>query len=317
MKTSLKKTSGWGLFSLKRHCLCLSIAFFSFNLSAQTEGGIRLKWKIAHGDTLIYKTVMGEEVTEGLEKDTSQNTGNLFFDKILQGMNQSSENNERLSKLSLQKNGDMGVTICLYKTEKGKAAARAMYEAIFKELATKEDGKKSDDINIDSLLQEFNRAETEDAVEFEGAIEAEGGIKSFYLQKDQKNNLALLFELPSKSVKIGDTWAIDVQFNIINMDFTCDSVFKKNEVKLIDIKKQEHDTIAVLEYDIQEFITGRFQASPENSIYETTYKAIAEFSLSKGRWLSYNGKMFQKIISMDYANSEPETKRYVLVPTGQ
>ncbi len=315
MKTSLK-TSKLALFSLKRYCLWLSIAFFSFSLSAQTEGGIRLKWKIAQGDTLVYKTVMEEEVTEGLEKDTSQNSGNLFLDKILQGAEESSENNERISKLSLQKNGDMGVTLCSHKTEKGKAATRAEYEAFFKERAIKEKGKKLN-MNTDSLLQETIATMTKDYVEFEGAIEADGGIKSFYLDKYFKNNLALLFQLPSKSVKIGDTWAVDVQFNTIIMDFTCDSVFKKNQVKLIAIKKQEHDTIAVLEYDIQEFITGRFHVSHENDIYQTNYKAIAEFSVSKGRWLSYNGKMFQKITSLYYAYSEPETKRYVLVPTGQ
>lgn len=316
MKTSLKKMSGWALFSLKRHYLCLSIAFFSFNLSAQIEGGIRLKWKIAHGDTLVYKTVMSEEeVTEGIEKDTNQNMGNLFLDKFLQPADEYNENNERLSKLSLQKNGDMGVMVCTHKTEKGKAATRAEYEAIFKKRAIEDKSEKSD-TNTDSLLYETIGLMTKDYVEFEGAIEVDGGIKSFYLDKYYKNSLALLFELPSKSVKIGDTWAIDVQFNTIIMDFTCDSVFKKNQVKLIDIKKQKHDTIAVLEYDIQEFITGRFYASPENNIFQTNYKAIAEFSVSKGRWLSYNGKMFQKITSR-FAYSEPEIKRYILMPKGQ
>ena len=55
----------------------------------------------------------------------------------------------------------------------------------------------------------------------------------------KKNLLALFFQLPSKPVKIGEKWSIDLNWISMDQNFKCDSMKKVNEVQLIDVFKRK------------------------------------------------------------------------------
>ncbi|MES2269182.1 MAG: hypothetical protein V4520_20630 [Bacteroidota bacterium] len=133
-----------------------------------------------------------------------------------------------------------------------------------------------------------------------GAVYEKGDIQSFYLRNDQKNLIALFFQLPSKPVKIGDSWQIST--NLISMDqnFKCDSAYKRNTVSVTAIDDIDTDRIVTVKYDIEEYITGDFGFAGkmfgsgkegEKMFMKMTHKATAKFSVKKGRWISYDGEL--------------------------
>ena len=309
----------------KRCCLCLSLFVLVAQLLAQSDGSIKLSWKIAPQDTLIYKTDMSEIDTSDTDMrdidandvvnkrdidannvdrtaenaPTKSDSCRKFFEALSSLSEEAEKNTMLVSKLTRQKRDIIGVTLCMQKNERAKAAMRAYYDGLFKDII--EEGKKAavaDSIsgdafkNIDDAFKNVYDLAEQDQVLLEGTVYDKGAIHSFYLPISTKNDLALFFELPTKRLKIGDTWALNVQFSNVNGEFTCDSFFRKNQVQLVDIKKEAEDSIAVLAYDIQEFVSGNTPFSTGKTIYQTTYKAVAEFSISKGRWRSYKGELF-------------------------
>src|SRR6185437_5414190 len=128
-----------------------------------------------------------------------------------------------------------------------------------------------------------------------GAVHEDGTIESFYTKNDQKNLISTFFELPGKFAKLGDKWALNVNFLSMDQSFTCDSSFKKNKVTVIRIDNKDGEHIVTLQYDIEEYVVGNFNSPFNNQPVKTsmkmTHKALAEFSVEKGRWISYNGIM--------------------------
>lgn len=131
-----------------------------------------------------------------------------------------------------------------------------------------------------------------------GAVYENGDIQSFYLKNDQKNLIALFFQLPGKSVKVGDSWSINT--NLISMDqnFKCDSAYKKNNVSVTAIDNTGADKIVTVKYDIEEYVIGKFGfgglfggGEDGKMFMKMIHKAIAKFSVTKGKWLSYDGVM--------------------------
>jgi hypothetical protein len=128
-----------------------------------------------------------------------------------------------------------------------------------------------------------------------GAVFEDGSIESFYVKNDQRNLIALFFQLPTKLIKVGDTWSIDVNFISMDQNFKCDTSFKQNKVTLIDVKNTGIERIAVLKYDLAEFVSGDFGSSMfattngNKTMMKMKYQAIGEFSLDKGRWTAYQG----------------------------
>jgi len=67
---------------------------------------------------------------------------------------------------------------------------------------------------------------------------------------------------------------------------------------LTDIKKNKGETIAVIKYNIVEYVNGTFNSpsfmgggEEQKTMMKFTHQAIAEFSVDKGRWISYDGIM--------------------------
>lgn len=160
-----------------------------------------------------------------------------------------------------------------------------------------------------------------EGIQLRGSVYDRGGIHSFWLNPKQKNLIAVLFELPGRSVEVGDRWEISV--NLISMDqkFVCDSAYRKNEVSLIGFDVMGTDTIAIIKYDIVEFVSGKLylpfplggsdNGKSTDIMFKFTHKAIGEFSGSEGKWKIYSGIMSIEATGLMLANL---TTRLILMP---
>ena len=132
-----------------------------------------------------------------------------------------------------------------------------------------------------------------------GKFTPKGKILSFYYEQNKKNLISLFFELPKKPVKIGDEWDINVDMISLDQHFKADSLYKKNTVRLKDIVEKNGNKIAIVEYDLNEYVSGSLeknkskkpkQNTPSEKPYlKATHKIIGEFNIDKGFWISYNG----------------------------
>lgn len=139
----------------------------------------------------------------------------------------------------------------------------------------------------------FNPANMLKGVVLRGEVNEYGQVESFYLKSAQKNLIAMYFELPSKPIKLGDKWSLNINYLEFDQSFICKSADRINEVELIDILKDDTDTIVVFKYNISENANG-YVVNPMNKEKNETsisikYVGISEFSIVKGRWSKFNG----------------------------
>ncbi|GAA4298241.1 hypothetical protein [Aestuariibaculum suncheonense] len=250
--------------------LLLPFILVAITANAQKKETVDLKWKIT--DTLTYKTVMQDVI---LEKNKEQTESDSISEKI-SGMFKTMQ--EQLSDLKYEtklfpdKNGNVDIEMMLKKDKTDTT------ETIFSGMAK---------MNGNIVLR--------------GKVSPEGELLSFYYKSAQNNLISILFELPTKQVAIGDEW--DLKIDMISMDqnFKADSLYKKSVVRLKDIKIEKRNKIAVIEYDLEAFVSGDFgngimsvfskEEGDKKIFMKTSHKAIGKFDLDKGYWISYDGIM--------------------------
>ena len=256
------------------------------NISNSTENGIELNWKLSDNDSLVYETVMNQIGESSFEMDY----GGLF-DKLIDSSETGANKfgKDFFKKIKDQYNNTNLIT----------------------KLTNSNDYKNV--INVEMIAEETNKKENNETDEtkkmmnsmmkgtmLRGSIYKNGSLHSFWMKSSQKNLLSLFFELPSKMVSKGDSWTLDnVNFIANDQNFICRKSKKKNLITLIDIKEIDGETIAVIDYDILEFVSGDFNSPAffgngggnKPTEMEFIYKAQAEFSVRKGKWISYNGIM--------------------------
>lgn len=264
-----------------------------------TENGIELNWKLSENDSLSYKTVMTEIGESFFEMDFGE-----LFDKITDSTKSDKGQFPKnfFNKLKNQYNNTNLTTILTNSSD--------FKDVINIEMIAEE--KKEDD-ETDEMKKLMNSMMK--GTMLRGSIYENGSIHSFWMKSNQKNLLSLFFELPNKSINEGDTWTLNsVNFIGNDQNFICRKAEKKNIITLSEIKEIEGRTIAVIDYDILEYVSGDFKSPAffgnEGGNKTTTmkfiYKAQAEFSIDEGKWISYNG-----IMSLDASgvmNSVQKTK---------
>lgn len=156
---------------------------------------------------------------------------------------------------------------------------------------------------INDSLPDFSQFSK--GIQFKAFLNENGGIYSFYLQTRQKNILGLYFQLPENKVKIGDSWPLDLQMLSMDYQFNCDSANNINKVTLQKTYQKDLDTIAVLKYEIVEYLSGSYSDLWSNQkkpiMMEMKYFGNPEFNITKGRWENFN--MIMTIISKGYQES--------------
>lgn len=277
----------------------------------QDNTPVDLDWKIGKNEKVSYLTVMSDIDTSsfeinmgGLFKAFSDSSGNGlseakdFFKKL----NASFKNVDMVTDLTNNDKGIIDITMSTRPKEESESKER------------KKEKKNSDEKDFAKLMQSLNQG-----VMLRGSVYPTGEIQSFWVKSSQKNLIALFFELPFKPVKIGDSWHLDIDLIANDQNFKCDSSYKLNKVTLTDIKKVNGESIAVLKYDIVEYVKGIFstpsfmgmEGGEQETMLKFTHQAIGEFSIDKGRWISYDG-----IMTMDASGvmtAQKKTK-FTLIP---
>ncbi len=163
--------------------------------------------------------------------------------------------------------------------------------------------KQGEWINIKSIVENLNdTSQNSDSggfmsmmkgIQLRGLLNQNGEIQSFYTKRDQKNLISIFFQLPSKPVRIGEKWSLDVNWITMDQNFECDSMKRTNEVELIDVRIDKRDTIAIIKYNFNERVKGNFNLPFGNksieTMYDWQYNAICEFSITNGKWINYSG----------------------------
>ncbi len=264
----------------------LSICFN--NLYAQEKYSI--KWKIDTGDIIAYQTIMEDIDTARIEEP--------FLLKEMKELYADSTTNEDVDLNDfyelMKKDVEDLTTITILKRKKEWIDVQLIVENLDEDTA-------KDSASFSSFMK---------GVQLRGLLNQNGDIQSFYTINKQKNLLALFFQLPSHPVAIGDKWSIDMNWLQMDQHFDCDTMSKINEVKLIEVKIDGKDTIAVIRYKNYEMVKGGYLSPFSNksieSFIDSRYDAICEFSINEGKWRNYSGIF--SIITSGYQNSSYKQK---------
>ena len=246
-----------------KKALLLAFTFVTLSMFAQQRETYDLKWKI--NDTLTYETVMREEIVQQDVEQTQNDSISDDFRSLFKSMQQEVANIDYETKLFPDKSGNIDIAMLVKQKE---------------DTAT-------------SLVAEM--AKMNGNVVLRGKVSREGDLLSFYYEQSQNNLIAILYELPTKPVAIGDEWELDVNMISMNQHFKADSLYRKNKVRLKDVQ----GNVAIVEYDIEEYVSGSFGNgmmnffTESNSVQKTfmrmKHQAIAKFDLEKGYWINYEG----------------------------
>ena len=263
--------------------LLLSISGF-----CQKDSAYNLKWKIRPDNAISYNTYMIEMDTaesqspsinmDGFSKmfgDSSAKKNMDVMKQILSRIKKGTENDIYLTLLTKNKRGDIDIEMKL----------KPRTDSVL---------NKSDSFGVIEIAK--LKSLLSGGVTLRGTITEGGAIESFYVKNDQRNLLALWYELPNKEVKVGESWPLDLHLISMDQNFKCDSSFRINKVTLTDVHKLGDQTIVVLNYDIEEYVEGEFYNpfhgnKTQKTMMKASYIGSSEFSIEKGRWISYNGIM--------------------------
>ncbi|MER2997969.1 hypothetical protein [Pontibacter populi] len=270
-----------------RLILIIFLTFITTATFAQINQTIDLKWKIGENEKLNYATVMRDIDTSSVEMD---------FSGLFKSLSDSSENGLKESKAFFKKLNDVFKNldyVTTLSTEEDGVIDIVMTTRPKENLKeVKQNSTDSKEAEMLKMMQSMNQG-----VVLRGSVYETGGIHSFWVKSNQKNLIAIFFQLPTAPVKIGDKWPLDINLIANDENFECDSAYKINEVTLTDIKKVGGETVAVLKYNILEYVNGDFntpslfgsEGGNKETMMKFSHQGIAEFSVDKGRWITYDG----------------------------
>jgi len=161
----------------------------------------------------------------------------------------------------------------------------------------------------------------EGTVQLRGRITPAGRIASWWLEQKQKNLLALFTELPTKTVRVGDTWSLQTSLVEVGHGFVCDESDYSNQVRLAALEKAGDDKVAVIDYSLAESVVGKFvmpigpqagRAQPFSM--SMIFVGRGEFLVGKGSWRKFAGRMEIKGSGMMQADVQ---QQFLLVPSDE
>ena len=235
---------------------------FSIICSAQKSDSVFLKWKVGSNETLNYLMAV-TQVTAEIDSTSSLEKKKISIAKFYGSNTSYTGTDTMLFSLTSKKNI---VNIDLINI---KQSIRPL--------------------GVDTTKGFIWQKTIPGDTVFRGSLDDTGSIHTFY--STDLNQMALYFQLPNKKIKIGDSWPAEFAGIYLNGAFNCDSCFKLNSVTLADIKKRNNETVAIINYNIREYVSvtliDTFEV--EKFMMEFSYNGTGEFSIEKGRWISYNG----------------------------
>ena len=308
------------------------LLFISSLAFSQTKEKISLEWKISNNDTLKYKTTMNAIKLESEVLNINDSTA-IFsgkdFEKLRESLSEINSGMKYQTNLFVNKKDEklVDIEMLMFNDEKDNSAEKLKEMMSQVKVENQQKGKKKkkknkiDEIEADSLnfknlykgLVGLNGN-----VVLRGRITTGGEIISTYYKNAQKNLISVLFELPNRKVEIGEKWKLNISLIQMDQNFVCDSLSKENSVYIEQIIEKDGDKIAVIKYNIREYVIGDF-GNPLGGIFgietdKKTFMKIAHiatgyFSILKGKWINYEGEMeVESNFSMFGGKSKTEFK---------
>jgi hypothetical protein len=326
---SLPKKSTQNQMRIKILHFLLFISTLAFS---QTNEKVSLEWKISKNDTLKYKTTMNAIKEKSVVSSKKDSTSIFFgkdFEKIRESLSEINSGMKYQTNLFVNKKDEklIDIEILMLNEEKGNSIEK------FKEIISQEkvenqqkgkkkkDKKKIDEIEKDSLnfknLYKGLISLTGNVV-LRGRITNAGEIVSTYYKNSQKNLISVLFELPNRKVEIGEKWKLNLSLIEMDQNFVCDSLSNENSVYIEQIIEKDGDKIAVIKYNIKEYVIGDFRnpmgemfgmEAGKKTFMKISHIATGNFSILKGKWIIYEGLMeVESNFSMFGGKSKTEFK---------
>jgi hypothetical protein len=131
-----------------------------------------------------------------------------------------------------------------------------------------------------------------------GCITTKGTIAANYYQTDKTNSIAMLFELPGRPVKVGETWPVHVKLIEMEQKFVADATADINKAYVEAVAQVNGNDIATIRYEIASYVSGNNISSLEDMMgvqgNNTMFLSIshagrARFNITTGRLESYEG----------------------------
>lgn len=278
----------------------------------QSGEKIALEWKIAKNDTLRYKTTMNDAINIASEETKLKITDSIFPNELFKSLEVTNSNLKYQTDLFLNTKNEKHIDIETRRIdEDGKNSNENLMKLASKLETENEKGskkkkksksdtskKETDTIDLTNIFNEVMGANNN--VVLRGRVSNTGEIISSYYKNSQRNLIAILFELPNREVKIGERWKVNANFIEMDQNFVCDSSNSENSVYIEKIIENNSEKIAVIKYNIVESVTGNFNnpmgkvfgMEPDQKIImKVSHIATGNFSITKGKWISYDGVM--------------------------
>lgn len=252
--------------------------------SASSEIGYELNWKIEENQPIAYNTAM--EVSDcctEVDYDRIFNFGQFdegedttpHFEEMFEDLQNNQPSYSIVSILEKKPDGNISVKMVLDNVEMPEQETEASMGQWYAQ-----------------MLQGM-----EGSVQMQGDITPEGEIASPYVAQQQKNLLALFFELPVGAVKVGDTWQIDLTCITLNSaQFKIDNSDQVNQVTLREITEtSEGEPVAILDYLIAESVEGEqtipfFSNEPVPTTMKCSFVGRGEFLIEQGKWQAFSAE---------------------------
>jgi hypothetical protein len=136
------------------------------------------------------------------------------------------------------------------------------------------------------------------------------GLVTSELKREQRNLVAIMFELPARPVAVGDTWTHSADLVKMGEGFEGKSEVI-NRVEFVALEKEaEGRTVAVIDFTLAERHDGQFMnrglKKPVPSFMEVSHVGRGEFLVEEGRWRKLAGRMTTKAGGVATMDSEAQ-----------
>ncbi len=277
-------------------------------IPTQPEISYELNWKIEKGQPIAYNTIMQvSDYSTTVDYDRIFNLGQFsedddarsFFEDMFQDLQDHRPSYSIVSILEKKPDGNISVKIILDNVEMPEQGSE------------------------DSIGQWYSQVleGMEGSVQLQGDITPEGEIASQYVSQQQKNLLALFFELPVGAVKVGDTWQIDLTCIALNSaQFKIENSDRVNQVTLKEVTETlAGEPVAVLDYLIAESVEGEQMmpfspGEPVSATMKCSFLGRGEFLIEQGKWQSF---LAENTIQMTGVVTSSVTQQLALTPLDQ
>lgn len=298
---------------IKVFTILVSLLSYSLVFSQSSEK-ISLEWKISKIDTIKYKTSMNTirfQNENNKQSDSNSFFGGNDYKEIIKSLSEINSNLKYQTNLFINKlnSNFIDIEMLIINNESNSNEAFITSMAQMKNESQKDEKKKKNkkskenENGIDST--EFKNmlkglASLNNNIVLRGRISNTGEIVSTYYKNSQTNVISILFELPNRKVEVGEKWKLNVSLIQMDQNFLCDSLSKENSAFIEKIIEKDNDKIAVIQYNIHEYVLGDFNnplggmfgmSTNEKTYMKASYIATGYFSIIKGKWNSYVGEM--------------------------